>query len=57
MKQRSQSVEAEFIKLKSLYEKELEQAKSEIEQLASQRNKLALDNFNLEHRLKDYFIK
>lgn len=56
MKQ-SQSGEAELIKLKSLYEKELDQAKNEIEELASHRDKLVLDNFNLELKLKDYYLK
>lgn len=51
------NVESELTKLKSLYEEELDQAKIEIEELALQRNKLTLDNFNLEQKLKDYFLK
>lgn len=53
----NQSIETELVRLKSLYEKEFEQMKAEIEELISQRNKYALENFNLDLKLKDFSTK
>ena len=56
MKQQ-QNLEAELQKLKGLYEREFEQMKADIEELSIQRNKYALENFNLDLKLKDLSIK
>lgn len=52
-----QNLEAELQKLKGLYEREFEQMKAEIEEISLQRNKFALENFNLDIKFKDLSIK
>ena len=42
---------------RSLYDEELKLMRLELEELESSRNKLQLNNYNLEVKLKDFIIK
>jgi hypothetical protein len=43
--------------LKQFYDEELKFMRIQIEELSLNKNKLSLDNYNLEEKLKDFIIK
>ena len=51
------NLEKDLETFRQLYEDELKVMRIEIEELAGLKNKLALDNFNLEHKLSDFIEK
>jgi hypothetical protein len=56
-KQLSKNISNDIESLINIYEDEIKSTRKEIEQLSSLKNKYALENYNLELKIKDYIIK